>query len=213
VKATIIPAIRLLSTRRRKRSPANFRRDRDCGLSGTSSIMTRTGRHPVPASMRVLLLLQLWCYSVHSFIDTDGGYFRRLGLSDPFGRYSIETSSDRRPSAFLSHRYRRIRLSLLTASRSSSQEKDEFLRKTGEGALNIVKQLGQLTQDKPLLSENYFGKRKIGIGSIFTLADADDRRSSPSIGSTNQQQLSKPDEMAGDNKEAWQALANLESES
>jgi hypothetical protein len=172
--------------------------------------MTRTGRHPVPASMRVLLLLQLWCYSVHSFIDTDGGYFRRLGLSDPFGRYSIKTSSDRRPSA-VSYRYR-IRLSL-TASRSSSHEKDEFLRKTGEGALNIVKQLGQLTQDKPLLSENYFGKRKIGIGSIFTLADADDRRSSHSIDSTNQQQLSKPDEMAGDNKEAWQALANLESES
>jgi hypothetical protein len=156
-------------------------------------------------------MFQLWCYSVHSFVDTDGGYFRRLGLSDPFGRYSIETSSDRRPTSALSYGYRRIRL-VLTASRGSSQEKDEFLLKTGEGALNIVQQLGRLTQDKPLLSEKYFGKRKIGIGSIFTLADTDDRRSSPSINSTNQQQLTKPHEIVGD-KQVWQALANLESDS
>lgn len=147
--------------------------------------------------MRVLLLLQFWWYNAHSFRNTDC-YFRRLGLSDPFGQYSIETSAEPRPQ------FRHL-------AASTSSDESEFLRTTGEGALRIVQQLGHLTKDKPLLSENYFGKRKIGIGSIFSLVDDDEERS-PGIYSTNQKQLSTPDIKAGE-KQVWEALANLESDS
>lgn len=92
-----------------------------------------------------------------------------------------------------------------------NDEKGDLIRQVGEGALQNVQQLGQLTRDKPLLSETYFGKGTNGIGSIFSMVD-EGKDSSPGIYTTNRRQLASPTEKDGE-RQVWQALANLESDS